>query len=145
MTRGRKLPKVIPDCMTCGLCCISTEDQEAYADVTEEDVERLGAKWSAKNVLRPSTFDQFLSAVAGPGLPPGAIRTTWKTVRSGPLAKWEVCACVALKGDPMRSVKCAVYERRPQTCRVAVKPGDRTCMALRRMFEEHVASSDEGK
>ena len=116
-----KRPKVSPpDCRTCGLCCIPPFEQEAFADVGPEDIERMGAR-RARRLVRLADF--------GFG---GAIKTTCDEVRRGPLAGAIVTRCAALRGTPGVRVSCTIYAVRPDVCRNAIKPGDKTCRSLRR-------------
>jgi len=131
----------VPDCLTCGACCVSVFDQEAFADVTPSDCERLGVRWVRRNVLFPSFFDMTLMAIDGRGVF-GAIQTKWRTQRAGPLKDCSVCSCTALRGSVMNRVSCRVYDKRPEVCRTAVKPGDRACKDIRkhmlRVIQENV-------
>jgi Fe-S-cluster containining protein len=123
-------PKVTAkDCLTCGVCCVSLRDQDCFCDLTPEDEKRLGAAWVRRNVLRARLFDLIAS---GGRVPWGAIKTKWRKQRAGPLKGAEACMCVALRGNLLHKVSCSVYEKRPRTCREAVKPGNRTCLWLRR-------------
>jgi Fe-S-cluster containining protein len=106
------------DCLTCGICCIALEDQGEYANVTEKDKTQLGKRFVRLHVVQD------------------AVKTKWRVQRSGPLKGVSACACVALRGSLMHQVSCSVYSVRPEVCRKAVKPGDRTCLQVRRMFQE---------
>lgn len=125
-----------PNCLTCGVCCVALHDQPVFCDVEEKDVRRLKPQWVRKNVLFPSRFDALCNAIDGGPLPWGAIKTEWKKQRSGPFKEAEACACVALHGSLMHGVKCSVYSKRPRACREAVKPGDETCLQVRKLFAE---------
>jgi len=115
-----------PDCQTCGLCCESPyESQEAFADVTQEDCERLGAKWVKRNVVIPSAFDQLALGHTA------AIKTKWLKQRSGPRKGESALVCTALRGSLLKKVWCAVYEQRPAACREAIEPGNELCLNLR--------------
>jgi len=126
------------DCRKCGLCCVSLHDQDALADVTQKDMDRLNPRWASANVLAMSSFDFVVAAVNGRRLPPGAIRTKWKLQRCGPLRGVAACACVALRGSVLHRTSCSIYKRRPDSCRTAVKPGDQACLEIRRHWSEHV-------
>jgi len=106
-----------PDCQKCGACCWSRFDHETYCDVVDEDRARLGS-WGKRNIIG------------------GAIKTKVRTMRAGPLKGYDVLICAGLRGDILHRVSCAVYERRPRVCRIAVKPGSRNCMMQRRMLLE---------
>ncbi len=127
-------PKEIPNCQTCGICCISTKDSDIWAEITMEDAERLGSPWCKRNVLGRSTIDLLCAAISGQRTYFGGIMTRWRKVTSGPFKGISVCACVALKGSPMQKVRCAVYEKRPEVCRKALQPGEKQCLEARRMF-----------
>jgi len=127
-----------PDCLSCGACCVSLQDQDVYCDVSEEDLKRLGKAWVRKNVLLSRPFDMIAGLIDGNLASHGAIKTKWTKQRSGPLKGFELCSCVALKGSVMDTVKCSVYEKRPDTCRSAVVPGDRTCLDARRLFKDAI-------
>lgn len=131
------------DCLTCGVCCVSLEDQEAFCDVLPEDEARLGKAFVQRHVHRFRLLDLANSLLMGGGLPPGAIKTKWTKQRSGPLKGSEVLVCVALRGSVLHRVRCSVYERRPHACREAVKPGDKTCLWLRREFRRLTGVEDE--
>lgn len=135
--RAKRLPVTKPDCLSCGACCVAPNDQEVFCDVEEKDLERLGSAWVRRNVLLSSSLDRFAAALGGQSRDAyGAIKTRWTMQRSGPLKGFELCSCVALKGSVMSGVKCSVYEKRPETCRTAVIPGDRTCREIRRAFTD---------
>ena len=123
-----------PDCRTCGVCCVSLQDQDSFCDVTPADVMRLGTRWAKRNVVFPDGWERmergWPTAIAG------VIKTAWRKQRSGPMKGAAACVCVALRGSLRHKVECSVYEKRPRACRVAVKTGDKTCLAVRRMFEE---------
>lgn len=106
------------DCLKCGICCVSLVDQEEYANVTDKDKELLG-----KRFIRLHVVDN-------------AIKTKWRAQRTGPLKGVEACACVALHGSIGSRVSCSIYAKRPEVCRKAVKPGDRTCLHVRKLFQE---------
>lgn len=120
-----------PDCLLCGACCVSLQDSDYYCDVDEADCRKLSPQFVKRNVGTLSAFDGLLALIDGNTTPYAAIRTKWRTVRRGPLKGIDVCACVALKGNIMHKVSCAIYEVRPKTCKRAVKPGDRSCRWIR--------------
>jgi len=116
-----------PDCRTCGACCVSLYDQEVFCDVTPDDQERLGKRFVRLHVLQ----EPYVHHGA-------AIKTKWRTQRAGPLRGIDACACVALRGSVMHRVSCRVYENRPHVCRTALRPGDRACRDLRRLYREAI-------
>lgn len=122
------------DCRACGLCCTSFRDQDALADLSEEDLERLDPRWIKSNVLFSSPYDLMLAAIDGTRMPVAAIQTRWGPQKRGPLKGYELCACVALRGSVLHRTSCSIYERRPGSCRTAVEPGDITCVAIRRWW-----------
>lgn len=119
--------KDIPDCLKCGVCCISLQDQDCYADVTDKDFQKLTPR-EKKQVV---DFDGIQILLSGRN---GAIATKWRKVRQGLLKTYEVCACVFLVGSPLVKCRCRIYGRRPESCRIAVKPGDKTCKEVRRLW-----------
>lgn len=132
-------------CRSCGACCVAPHDQDAFCDVTAADEERLGRRFVRLNVLHSTPYDQLLRAMDGTRAVDGAIRTVWREQKAGPLKGYSGCACAALRGSVMSRVSCSVYERRPRACRVAVKPGDRTCREVRKMFARAIEELQEGK
>lgn len=135
-------PSDVPDCLSCGLCCVALHDQAAYCNITKAETKRLGA-WGKKNVLLSQPADRFAYMFNGSGEPPyGAIKTEWTMQKAGPLKGCETCSCVALVGSVLNKVRCSIYEKRPQTCREAVVPGDRTCLNLRRMVDEAIKKTE---
>jgi Fe-S-cluster containining protein len=113
------------DCRKCGVCCVSLTEHPEYADVTEKDKARLGQRFVRLNVLQD------------------AIKTEWKTQRTGPFKGVQACSCVALRGSLMSRVSCSVYKVRPEVCKKAVKPGDRTCLRVRQMFRDLIERESE--
>jgi len=120
-----------PDCRSCGACCVSPHDQPAFCDVVQQDLDRLSKRWVKKNVLFPTPFDLLVSKLDKLDLPYGAIRTKWVKQRSGILKGTSACVCAALQGSVLNRVHCSIYERRPNACKEAVKPGDSACRVLR--------------
>lgn len=120
-----------PNCLTCGLCCCAPAGQDAFCDVTADDLKKIDKKFRLK-VWKPSSFDRLAAALSSEELPFGALRT--KIL--GP-----VTACVALEGDVGKKVKCAIYRTRPETCKTAVVPGDRACRGIRRTNKELLHAS----
>jgi len=123
------------DCLRCGLCCIAPFEQDTFCDVTPDDARRLGAAWSRKNVRASTPYEMLVASLGGIICPHAAVRTKIACVRRGPLAGHNCTVCTALNGEPMRQVRCAVYARRPEVCREAVKPNDRTCRRLREQIK----------
>lgn len=130
-----------PDCRTCGVCCISVADADIWAEITFEDAKRLGSAWCKRNVLGNDELNLLCCAFSGRPSYYGGIRTRWRKVRGGPLKGIEICACVALKGDPLRKVRCDVYEKRPTVCRKALQPGEKQCLQARRLFRTAVENA----
>jgi Fe-S-cluster containining protein len=124
-------------CLSCGACCWSMHDQERYCDVTPEDIERLPKKFVRLNVIATRPFDMLVAALSGDNRTPAyAIATKWAKQTSGPFKGTEACVCAALKGSLMSKVSCTVYKDRPNVCRKAVKPGDRSCRDIRRLMRQ---------
>ena len=129
-------------CLKCGACCISPHDQPAFCDVTDKDMERLGKRLVRLHVLQSNQLDRLASILDGGYCPQGAIKTAWREQKTGPLKGFELCACSALRGSVLSKVSCSVYEKRPEVCRKAVKPGDRVCRIIRRAFKQQVEDAD---
>lgn len=123
-------------CRSCGLCCIAVHDQPAFCDVTAEDLKQFSRQWTRSNVMFPHVFDQLVAGIEGFHLPDAAIKTKWQKTNRGKFKGFEMCRCVALRGNPGHAVKCSIYEKRPEVCRDAVKPGDKTCREIRRDYDE---------
>lgn len=125
-----------PNCQTCGVCCVAPHTQDRFADVSDDDLKRLGRRLIRLHVVATAPIDLLTAAIDGRLRPSAAMTTTMVREKRGPLKSWEACRCSALKGDLMQKVRCAIYEKRPDVCRTAVRPGDRTCRELRRVFKE---------
>jgi Fe-S-cluster containining protein len=129
------------DCRKCGLCCVAPYEQDSFCDVTEKDQKRLGRRFVRLHVIQFNSWDRLLSVFDGKRMPPGAIRTKERLVRAGPLQGATAYACAMLRGTLMQRVSCSIYEKRPEVCRKAVKPGDRICRAIRRDFRKELEES----
>lgn len=123
----------IPDCRTCGLCCIALQDTEIWAEVTMADAVRLGSPWCKKHIIGFSLLSMVCRA---PGASLGGIETVWREVKAGPMKGVRVCVCVALRGSPLHRCSCRVYDKRPEVCRKALNPGEKQCLEARRMYRE---------
>ena len=130
-------------CLSCGACCVSLREQDAYCDVTPEDEKRLGKKFVRLNVLHARPIDAFAAMLDGGRSMYGAIKTKWVEQKSGPFKGFSTCQCAALEGTLFKATRCSVYEKRPQVCHEAVKPGDKWCCALRRMLREQLEGDEE--
>ena len=119
------------DCRSCGACCVSLEGQDVYCDITEDDEKKLSKRFVKLNVLHSSPMDLLTASMDGSFWPQAAIRTKWTKQRTGPFKGIEACQCVALHGSLMHRTSCSIYKNRPQTCRKAVKPNDKTCRWVR--------------
>lgn len=127
-------------CRSCGLCCIPPSSQEVFCDVSEADVRKLDRRWANRNVVRISLFDRLCATISGASIPFAAILTKRVEPKRGPLEGGSLTPCAALRGTPGVSVSCAIYDRRPKTCRTAVKPGDRSCRKIRKLYLKKQAS-----
>jgi Fe-S-cluster containining protein len=116
------------DCTECGLCCMAG----LVVDLTKRDEERLGAKRVRLHVIQPRPLDMFASILDSRAAQ-SEIATRQLDVRSGPLRGSSYEACVFLRGIPLKSTKCHVYEDRPSACR-DFKPGSAGCFAVRQFF-----------
>ena len=135
----------ILDCRTCGLCCICLFDQDVFCDVTSEDEERLDEAFVRKNVVRPSLLGELADSVSGRRTEDGAIKTKWRTVKTGPLRGISVNACAALRGSIMNRVFCSVYKNRPDACRKALSQGDKACREVRKMYRDMIEQCLDGE
>lgn len=122
------------DCVTCGACCVAPASQPVYCNITEADARKLGKRFVRLRVVQPSAFDRFAHALDGREVPWGVIKTNWVEQKDGPFKGLEFNTCVALKGSVSHKVSCSIYEKRPEACKTAMKPGDPTCLRLRKMF-----------
>lgn len=129
---------MIPDCRSCGACCVGPLDQESYADLDEADLKRLGPRRRHLLVFQPSPFQTFVQALGGPSIRSASMRTSWRSAKTGKWAGHQFCACVALRGSVGHQVSCSIYDVRPAVCRDAVKPGDRVCLEIRRRMQEQL-------
>lgn len=97
-------------------------------------MKRLGRQFVRLNVIQPTPLEN----IGGEMIGYAAIATRWVDTKEGPFRDLRVNACVALAGDVGHSVRCTVYERRPEVCRMAIQPGDEWCRQLRTRFAEQV-------
>lgn len=91
-------------------------------------MKRLGRQFVRLNVIQPTPLENT----------GGAIATRWVDTQEGPFRDLRVNACVALAGDVGHDVRCTVYDRRPEVCRMAIQPGDEWCRELRARFMDQV-------
>ncbi len=106
------------DCRRCGICCTSLTWEDTYVNLTPQDEVALGKRFVRLHVVRSE------------------IRTSPTLNKTGPLKGVQDCRCVALRGSLLSAVSCSVYERRPDVCRNALSPGDRTCQDAKRLFQD---------
>jgi Fe-S-cluster containining protein len=100
--------------------------------VTEADIKRLPKRAQQLVVHGGSAYERFFYTVQGLYGPLTALATKQTAITRGPLKRVEATVCACLSGNPLDRVACDVYEQRPEICRTAVKPGDRTCRVIRR-------------
>lgn len=96
---------MVPDCRTCGACCVAELRSPFYVGVTDVDVARLSPRWRARHVSHGSLL-----------------------TRLDPVGR---CVCVGLRGAVGRRVSCSIYPRRPEPCRL-IEAGDAECRRARR-------------
>jgi len=130
-------------CVRCGLCCISPYDQDVFCDVLTKDLHRLSNSFIRRNVQTSGVFDLVVALQKGQHCPQAALKTRWREQKSGPLKDYELCMCVALRGTALVKVRCSIYDKRPDACRDAVKPGDKVCREVRRAFKEQVDEQNQ--
>jgi Fe-S-cluster containining protein len=142
MSKARREVITAKTCLSCGACCVAPQHQDTFADIYVEDLVRLGPAFTKKHVAMTTTFERAISAIGGTREPPdAAIRTRWRLQKKGPLRSYELLTCAALRGDVFKTVSCSVYQKRPRVYREAVKPGDRTCRAIRAAFQDRIQDS----
>lgn len=95
-----------PDCLSCGACCAPPKRWKSFVEVTSSDADRLPTQFRLKVIK-------------------GELAT-----RSRPGG----CRCIALTGTIGQSVRCAIHEQRPDTCRRFVR-GSGACLKARFDFE----------
>ena len=117
-------------CVSCGACCIAPYDQDAYADIEEKDMKRMGKKLVRRLVVYADPIGMLIASVAGQPAVGPAIKTRWRKARAGPMRGIRMCSCAALKGDVMKKVECSIYDVRPRICRTFV-PGSEACRHAR--------------
>ena len=122
--RSKKL-----DCTKCGLCCISLLDQTSFCDVEPEDVKKL-------TTSEKKHIEIFYMFHTTSKTHEGAIKTKWRKVTKGPFKTHEVCTCYFLQGSPLHETKCKIYERRPETCKNSMNPGEKACIQLRKLWKD---------
>jgi Fe-S-cluster containining protein len=119
--KGINRPHSIPDCRTCGACCVGPgfDANYGWADCTEADVQRMSRVTQTK-----------LVAIRQRGwIHNAAIAATPTTVHEG-LGK----VCDFLRGTPGRRCSCQIYATRPAVCR-EFEPGSRGCKEARGLLE----------
>jgi len=93
------------DCRACGACCVNLPENAAEGFAWWVEIAAADAALPAKLVVHD-----------GDGVP------HLRVVDGG--------RCIALRGAPGRSVRCAVYHHRPSPCR-RVQPGGALCRRYR--------------
>ncbi len=117
-SRQRGRPLTVPDCRTCGGCCLIDLHEPTYFPLMAGDRARLPKR------LHLHIVDDQLTTI-----------TT--RAKRGPLAGKKITRCVMLKGTVGHAVSCSVYEDRPTVCREAIEPGDAACILTRRTLFGH--------
>jgi len=102
--------KKIPDCQTCGACCVSNYDYGYHVDLEEDDYKRLSPHYKRHNVVHALGFGCKLAA---------------KTRKDGTIV------CVAFRGTIGKACQCAIYKNRPSVCR-EFPPGSSYCHEARK-------------
>lgn len=109
-----KSPSDDYDCQSCGACCVSDWDVEAYVYIDDKDIKRLRLAYSDRKVKRllaceDNIYERGLAT---------------KKNSQGHIT------CVALRGKVGEDCSCGIYEARPRACR-QFKPGSPECLAAR--------------
>ena len=102
------------DCVRCGACCYADYDSESYVHMSQEEADVLRAAGRGRMIYTES-------------LPYGEPLPSLKTCYD----KQENCRCIALRGKLGESVRCAIYDLRPEVCR-KFKKGSGLCHEARR-------------
>lgn len=112
VTRSKLKPKIkkIPDCQTCGACCVSNYDYGYHAGIEPDDYERLSSYYKRHNVIDALFFDKKLAT---------KVRSDGTVV------------CVAFRGKIGKKCSCAIYPNRPSICR-EFSPGNMYCREARK-------------
>ncbi len=138
-TRRKTTEAITPKtCTTCGACCIAPGTQDVFCDISQTDAERLGKKFVRLHVLQPSAFDVLAHKIDGRSLPFGVIYTEVKKQRQGPFRTWSFTVCRMLRGSVFHSTRCSIYNKRPDTCKTAVVPGDKQCRRIRKALQDYL-------
>jgi len=102
------------DCVRCGACCVSDYDAADYVHMTYDEAAVLRA--AGKGLMIHVEDRQW-------GEPLPSLKTCYD--------KQENCRCIALRGKLGESVRCAIYDLRPEVCR-KFKKGSGLCHEARR-------------
>lgn len=102
------------DCRTCGACCVSNWDTEAYVYIDDDDIRLLRSGYSERTVKK-------LIACADD---PAERGLGTKENQQGHIV------CVALRGSVGKRCSCRIYDVRPRACR-SFKPSSKECIAAR--------------
>lgn len=94
---------ITPECQRCGACCVADYETVGYAELGDDDLERLRADKSARRAV--ARFDPWLTTTQR------EMALPTKSNRQGHVV------CCALVGTVDRNVRCAIYESRPEVCR----------------------------
>jgi Fe-S-cluster containining protein len=122
------------DCTKCGACCwCHADNQDYFCNLTEAEMARLPQQF-VKHLTRG------VDVLDGEYMPPGALKTKWKRMKSGPFKDKVLNVCVMLDGSLLSRVKCRIYNIRPKACRNAANPGDEGCLRARSMLLDLLAS-----
>jgi len=85
----------IPDCLSCGACCVSNYDSPDYVSMKPDEADRLEAEGRGDLLYE-----------RGSRLP--SLRTRYDGRGN--------CRCAALSGVVGDDVSCSIYELRPNVC-----------------------------
>lgn len=110
MRGGARAVSAVPDCQTCGACCVNSNANRGEKFVDWVEVDR-------RDVLLKRRVAQRLVVYNDAGVPHLRLDDEGR--------------CVALRGRLGRQVLCAIYEARPRVCR-RVEAGSALCHQYRR-------------
>lgn len=97
-----------PDCQTCGACCFPLYDVGHHPEVSDEDARCLSRHWRGRLVVVSGSTRALPTRETADGTP-----------------------CAALRGRLGVSVRCSIYDSRPDAC-VDFAPGSNRCRDARR-------------
>ena len=84
-------PVTRKNCLTCGLCCIPMNSQDAFCNVDEKDLKRLKGRVQGR-VVYPTLFQQALGMIDGHSTDM-ALKTRTMMQTKGLYVGYRICRC----------------------------------------------------